>query len=272
MATVMEIQEFEAQTIRRPNFSAIRWGAVFGGVASGSATYLLLTLLGVAVGLTAIDPREGGVAGVTLATGIWTGISLLASAFVGGYVAGRLSGLARASDGMLHGFVSWGVTTLLYVFLAMSALGAVLGGTFRVIGEVGQVGAQAAGGSENILNIIAGGAANANPQTLRDVQQAVAAGDRERAVNVMVQDLGMSPENANQIVDRVTPLLSQQGQSDAAARAADALSGASWWLFAGLLLSLGLGVYGGATGVRATARRVEGDHSSQRHIGIERTG
>lgn len=269
MATVMEVETREAlRPLQRQYFSAIRWGAVFAGLVSGTASYLLLTLLGLAVGLSAVDPASAEPMGrVPLATGIWTGVSLLIASFIGAYVTGRMSGLSRASDGMLHGFVSWAVATLFYVFLATSAVGAILGGAFRVVGDVAQTGAQVAGGSQNILSMIAGGNTNVSPQTLRDIQQAIASGDRNRAVNLMVRNLGMTRDLASQTVDRVTPLLTQQGQGNlrqTATRATAALTGASWSLFIGLALSLALGLFGGVTGVRASARRLRGDFTAKR--------
>lgn len=269
MATVLEVQTLDNQrAMRRPYFSAIRWGAVFAGVASGTASYLLLTLLGVAIGLTAINPASSEPVGnVPFATGIWTGISLLISAFIGGYVSARMSGLSRATDGMLHGFVSWAATTLLYVILTTSAVGAILGGTFRVVGQAAQTGAQVVGGSPSIMSMITGGNVNVNPQTLRDIEQALTSGNRDQAVNLMVQNLGMSQQTASQTVDKVMPLVQQGGTNarDAATRATDTLTKASWWLFAGLLLSLALGVAGGATGARAQSRRIQGDYVSKRY-------
>jgi hypothetical protein len=173
---------------------------------------------------------------------------------------------------MLHGFVSWAVTTLLYVILATSAVGAILGGTFRIVGAGMQVGAQVAGGSQNTLDQLAGmisggGQGQVNAQSLSAVQQAIAAGDRESAINIMINEMGFSPENASQMVDRMTPLLTQSGR-DVATRATDVLTATSWWLFIGLLLSLALGIAGGVAGVRATGHRLLGDHTTERHTPI----
>jgi hypothetical protein len=156
----MDVQGVESERpARRPYFSAIRWGAIIAGVVSGTASYLLLALLGVAVGLTAVDPNAAEPVGrVPLATGIWTGISMLVGAFIGGYVAGHMSGLSRSIDGMLHGFVSWAVTTLLFAVLTTTAVGALLGGTFRILAEGLQVGATAAtqsSGGQNVLDQLA---------------------------------------------------------------------------------------------------------------------
>jgi len=280
MASVMEVQPLETErSSARPYFSAIRWGAIFAGVVSGTASYLLLALLGVAVGLTAVDPNASEPVGnVPLATGIWTGISMLVAAFIGGYVAGHMSGLHRAVDGMLHGFVSWAATTLLYAILTLTALGAILGGTFRVLSEAlsgtAQTAAQAAGGSSNVMDQLAGmisggGQGNVNTESLSALQQAMSAGDRNAAVEILVVQMGFPPDRANQIVDKTMPLLSQdpkEAARDTAAKTADALTTASWWLFIGLLLSLALGIAGGAAGVRASARRLAGDHIGERQV------
>lgn len=279
MASVMEVQSLETERpVRRPYFSAIRWGAIFAGVVSGTASYLLLALLGVAVGLTAVDPQSAEPVGnVPLATGIWTGISMLVAAFIGGYVAGHMSGLSRVSDGMLHGFVSWAATTLLYAILTVTALGAILGGTFRVLSEglsgAAQTATQAGGGS-NVMDQLAGmisggGQGNVNTESLSALQQAMAAGDRNAAVEILVVQIGLPPERANQIVDRTMPLLSQdpkEAARNAATKATGALTAASWWLFIGLLLSLAMGIAGGAAGVRAASRRLTGDHTGERQI------
>ena len=71
----------------------VKWAAVFAGLVVGIAVQMMLTLLGFAIGAWSIDLREAQPAGgIPLSTGIWTGISMLISAFVGGYVTARLSG------------------------------------------------------------------------------------------------------------------------------------------------------------------------------------
>lgn len=274
MASVMDVQSLEtARAARRPSFSAIRWGAIIGGLVGGTATYLLLSLLGVAIGLTAVDPQSAEPVGaVPLATGIWTGISMLVGAFVGGYVAGHMSGLSRSSDGMLHGFVSWGATTLLYSVLTVSALGTILGGTFKILSEGMQGATQAVGGSGNVMDQLAGsiagnGQGTVNTQTLSALKEAMSTGDRDGAIDIMVSQMGFEPDRAAQVVDRTMPLLGPaagQNARGAAEQATGALTAASWWLFIGLLVSLALGVAGGAAGVRATGRRLVGDHTAER--------
>lgn len=270
MATLMDVRSIEREAgSRRPFFSAIRWGAVFAGVVSGTASYLLLALLGLAVGLTAVDPAaQEPVGAVPLGAGIWTGVSMLVAAFIGGYVAGHMSGLARSMDGMLHGFVSWGATTLLYAILATTAIGSLLGGTLGIIGQGMQaMTGQAAGGQGalgQVQSIISQQGGQVDAQSLQALQQALSAGDRQGAINVMVNQMGFEQQTAAQVVERIAPLMSSQNLQQTATQATEALTAASWWLFIGLLLSLALGIAGGATGVRANANRLSGDHVAER--------
>lgn len=275
MAT--QAYELERPSVRRPLFSAIRWGAVFGGVVAGVGVYMMLTLLGIAVGITAVEPQAAQPVGsVPMWTGIWSFISMLVGAFVGGWVAGRGSGLRRRMDGMLHGLVAWGLTTLFFAYLATTAAATVVGGTLNVFGQVMQTTAQAAGqvaggggAMSQLQQLITGtpGAPEVDPQTLSTLQERLAAQDRNGAINVMVNEMGFARDRATQIVDQVMPLFAGAGQQveQAAAQATAGLTAASWWLFATLLIGLGLGVWGGATGARATSQRTVGDHAADRH-------
>lgn len=279
MATVMDVQTIETQrSARRPLFSAIRWGAVIAGVVSGTSSYLLLTLLGLAVGLTAVDPTAAEPVGrVPLATGIWTGVSMLVGAFIGGYVSGHMSGLSRASDGMLHGFVSWGATTLLYGILATSAAGAILGGTFKALSSSVQGAAQVAEKSganpqsaldQLAARITGSGGGQVNAQSLSALQQALSSGNRDQAINIMVQDMGFTQERATQLADNAGPMLSEQNVRETADKATNVLAATSWWLFIGLLVSLALGITGGAAGTRAAGNRLHGDHTAERQARV----
>ncbi|SCZ57863.1 hypothetical protein SAMN03097708_01527 [Thiohalomonas denitrificans] len=189
---------------RRLQVSYLRWGAVFAGTIVGLSVFLLLALLGVAAGLTVVGAEQPDLGAVPPMTGAWTVISMLIAVWLGGNVAGRLSGLARRSDGVLHGFVVWATVTLLLAWLMSTAMGAVFGGAFAVFG-----------------------------QELAELGQTGPAGQ--------VDGAGIS--------ERL-----------------DALSTTFWWLFAGLLLSLGLGLWGGAVGVRVTADRSTGEHEDQRKL------
>lgn len=55
--------------------------------------------------------------------------------FAGGWVAGRLAGMPRATDGVLHG-IAWSLTTLATAYLLTTAIGGILGGASGLLGNV----------------------------------------------------------------------------------------------------------------------------------------
>ncbi|MGQ0810295.1 MAG: hypothetical protein ACT4OO_03615 [Nitrospiraceae bacterium] len=114
----------------------IRWGAIWAGFAVGLTTQMVLMLLGLAIGAWSIDLRETEpTEGIPLGTGIWTGISMLISAFIGGFVAARSSGAYLRSDGFYHGAVLWGVTWVAFAWLTTTAMSYLVGGLFSTLGS-----------------------------------------------------------------------------------------------------------------------------------------
>jgi F0F1-type ATP synthase membrane subunit b/b' len=113
----------------------VRWSAVIAGWAVALATQLVLTLLGLAVGAWSIDLSDAEPVGaVPIGAGIWTGLSLLVAAFVGGYITARMSGSLLRSDGLYHGVVVWGVNWVVFAWLTTTAMATLLGGVFSAFG------------------------------------------------------------------------------------------------------------------------------------------
>ena len=97
----------------------ISWASVFAGVVAVLAISLLLSLLGVALGFSMLDPESATdiTNGSGTAVTIWTIISLLISLAIGGFIAGRLAG----TDGYIHGFLMWALTLIVgLVFSVMT--------------------------------------------------------------------------------------------------------------------------------------------------------
>lgn len=265
---------------KRTFVSSIRWTAIFGGLVAGLGSYIVLALFGVAVGLTAIDPQEAEPVGaVPVGTGIWSGISMLISSFIGGFVAARMSGLARAGDGLLHGFVTWGATTLLFAYLATSAVSSILGGTLGLAGQAlqGAAGAatsgQAQGMGDSLEKLLTGSSqANINPQDVTALRERLKAGDRQGAVDLMVNQMGFQPDRANQVADQAMKVVGPgagEKVEQVAEKTVSSLAAVSWWLFIGMALSIAAALWGGVTGIRPNSRRTLGDHKSERREVLE---
>jgi len=147
----------------------ISWGAILAGVVIALVVQLVLGILGIGIGASTIDPlaEANPVSGIGVGAGIWFAVSLLLALFAGGYVAGRLAGVPRRQDGLLHGLLTWGLTTLLTFYLLTTTVGGLIGGTARVLGN----GLSAAGsGIAAVAPTIAGAAGNAADAVSEQVQ------------------------------------------------------------------------------------------------------
>lgn len=82
-------------------FYKISWGAVLAGVAIALAAQFLLNLLGVGIGAGVLDPTTSDnpeASNFSIAGGIWFVLAGIVSAFIGGYIASRLSGRPDKND------------------------------------------------------------------------------------------------------------------------------------------------------------------------------
>ena len=122
----------------------VSWGGVLAGVVAGLVTQLILNLIGVGIGASTLNPMTSDnptASGFSIGAGIWWALSGIVAAFVGGYVASRLSGRPKASTGSWHGLTSWALTTLVIFYLLTTAVGGLIGGAFNTVsGAIGGVG------------------------------------------------------------------------------------------------------------------------------------
>ena len=286
--------------------SHIQWGAIVAGLAVGLAVQMLFTLLGLAIGAWSIDLREAQpTGGIPLATGLWTGVSMLMSAFVGGYVASRLSGSSSRTEGLYHGGVLWGVTSVVFAWLGTTALSFMIGGLFTTVGGGLQMLSQGVGTAVSavsakipgtgITNLTAADLRNqiesvlkatekaelqpstmkkeidkksararegqsvqkVSDSTIGEVRERLVAMDRDAAVNIMVNKLGMSEKQAQEVAQTAIGMVASVKETgkelkdksmDIGNATMTGVGSAAWWLFVLALLSLGASLTGGALG------------------------
>jgi len=113
------------------SFQRISWGAVFSGASVSLAVLVVLTALGAGVGLA--DGPVGW--GIEFAGALWMLLSGSAAFFAGGWIAGRLTGIARVSESVIHGVVSWAAATLTLAFAFSSTTAGALGAVATVTGS-----------------------------------------------------------------------------------------------------------------------------------------
>jgi hypothetical protein len=259
----------------------LSWGAVFAGAVVTLGLWLLLHLLGMAAGLTAIDPQDqGSLRGIGIGTGIWTVIAPLLALFAGGYVAARTTGLIDRTTGALEGAVVWGLTVLLGATLLTAVVSSTMrAGLSAAEGGFAALGAAAPGGlealglrSDELLvpvnqRLRQQGMPAVTPDKLesatRDtVRRAVVEGQLNRGtlVNTLVRDLGMNQTEADQAVTRIEQQYNEKKQQlrQTALVTADKAGKAMWAMFFALLLGLGAAVGGAIVGrVRRAAVVIE---------------
>jgi ElaB/YqjD/DUF883 family membrane-anchored ribosome-binding protein len=104
---------------RHMHFARVSWGAIFAGLAVSLITYLVLSVLGAAIGASALDPMgdrfpfSGFGTGVSIWAAVTTAIAIAAGAFVTGYFS--------CCEGMIHGVMTWAMTTLVTLWMLFSA-------------------------------------------------------------------------------------------------------------------------------------------------------
>ncbi len=257
----------------------LSWSAIFGGVVAGLGIWALLYALGLALGLSAINPnnpesaRPSGIFG-----GIWGILVPLVALFIGGAIAGRGAGLIHRAGGAIHGLVMWGVTTVVGAFLVgnllTSALGGVVSlgsGAVRTGGNMLSRGGGAFGlnADEALQPINARLQAEGKPAITADqvksatrdvVSSAVRDGrvDRETLVGSIVRETALSRQDAEELAGRVQTQwdAARQSVQTGALQAADATGKAFWGVFGALFLSLIAAVLGGAFGVTDRQQRL----------------
>jgi hypothetical protein len=222
--------------------SAVSWPAVFAGAIAAAAMSLILFILGIGLGLGALSPWAGeGIGGTAfgISTILWITLTSLVASAVGGYLAGRLRTrwLGVHSDEVFfrdtaHGFLAWGVSTLLVaVIFTSTTVGAISAGA-KVAGKAAETAAQTAS-TAAVAGAVAG---DESPDML------AALDPRESAVSYYLDSLfrpgatTAAPVNALQVQPATTndgaarpQATGQQGtqpQQQAAAAAASTEAGA----------------------------------------------
>jgi hypothetical protein len=272
----------------------LSWGAIFGGTFVALGVWILLYALGLALGLSSVDPSNPGSArSAGIGTGIWSLIAPLIALFAGGLVASRTAGVVDKAGGALHGAVLWGLTTLVGVIVMGMAISSLLGAAFNVgktavgatgaaIAGVASQGAQA-GQAASAFGLNANDAlAPVNQRLQQEGKPAITADqlqaatkdvlntaiqqgrlDREVLVSSIARDTSLSRQDAEDIAGRIETQWNQaqakvgqvaQQVQQGALKAADTTGHVFWGVFFALLLGLASSILGATLGVSKRQR------------------
>jgi pyruvate/2-oxoglutarate dehydrogenase complex dihydrolipoamide acyltransferase (E2) component len=273
----------------------ISWSAIFGGVVLIIAVQFLLSMLGFAIGLGTVDVNAGSTpdaSSIGIGAGLWWVITGIIACAFGGYVSAWLAGIEIRWDGMLHGLITWGLATLLALYLLTTAAGGLIGSGFSALGNVtsaagsgikdaAQPVAQATGLSPDVLQQQAQAylkPANPDLATMspQDAQKEIAtnlatyakggpdaAAAKERVIAIMAAQQRISRDDAAKQFDDTQAKLQQardqaaQTAKNAADTTASAASKTSFATFGYLLLAAIAAAAGGSAAIQ---RRVTVTH------------
>jgi hypothetical protein len=279
MATVTEPAEGTAvvQTdVVPPLGPRVRWGGVMSGFFVAIATLLLLTALGLAVGITVLgDPRAATsetAQGLGIGAGIWTFITLLVAYFLGGMVSTQVTDRPDRTGAVIHGVLVWVLFMVLLLWLMASGISLGMTGLFGAVRTLTQgvtaVGMGAAGVGGDLTQRLG----------LDDPNQVLTKLDDPRTASTLAAATGMSTEEAKaalsdlrsrveavkddpaRVAAEVRNFLSQyaerakQQAMQAAAKAQKGAAIGSWVTFGVMVVTLVVAIAGAMSGVPSLQR------------------
>jgi hypothetical protein len=265
MAKVFEHEVYEVGAMPiEAEEGRVSWAGVWSGFLIGMGVLLLLTALGLAIGISTVDVAPGedlNARGLGVGAAIWASLTLLVALFIGGVVSTRGGGIFDRTAAMIQGALVWVLALLAIVYLASSGVGLLTSGVFGMMSGITK-GAGAAVASAPQLSDLASGDINQimarlnDPQTVKIV--ATATGLSQEETRSKLGDIRQRVEAAQDDPARATAeakqglqdLLSQAGTQarEAAAAAQPYASSAVWMTFAAMLLALLASLGGALTG------------------------
>lgn len=275
MATVVhERPQFERRTHeRRRNWAGplvrtdgmkVSWGGIWGGVLVALGALMLLTSLGVAIGVSAVNPGQTDPSTVGTSAGIWTAISLLVALFVGGMVATRIGAITDRTTGFFEGVLVWVVSLLIMAYLASSGVGMLVSGASQLVGGATQALGTAVQTQAGQGGVSLQGTVDEVAQRLRDPQTAqqvarisgLPQSEVRSALDQTAQRVEANRDNPSQALQEaqrgITALMDRARASGALEQRAEEIqpeaSAAAWIALGALVLSLLAAVVGAMVG------------------------
>ena len=248
----------------------VRWGGVMSGVVLALGIVLLLTALGLAIGITAVgDPRAattGTATGLGIGAGFWAALTLLVAYFLGGLVSTMVTDRPDRGAAFVHGALVWTLASGFLIWLlgqgislgASGLLGALSGLTHTATTAVGDRGGRgrpgAAAGAHRLHadHRPAGRSADRLPVRLRHRHAPHGGPDGPRPVphqgGSRARQSGPGGSRGTQLPRPVQGARATAGAEGGGSGARGATVG-SWVTFIVLALTLGVSILGALAGI-----------------------
>lgn len=219
--------DVEVNTVVAQNrpLDRVRWGPIMAGLFAALSLLALLSVLGMAIGLSAYDPGDRA-RNFGIGAGVWGAISMLLAFFLGGWLAAKTAAVRGGQNGLLNGAMVWAVAIPLMIYLL-------------------------AGGAMSAADT-ASNAANAASNAAQNSQALQGQVDRVITASANAPGGSTDPQQQQQQVSTQT----QETRDDAL----KAARRSAW----GTFISLSLGLAAAAMGGRAGARRDHDDDRHDR--------
>ena len=179
------------------------WGAVFAGALVALMITFLLNLLFAGIGLANFDPATSNnpLSGYGTSSIVALIVVNVVALFLGGLIAGRLSGSPRRGDAVIHGILTWSVLTIGTILLLTTALGRIVGGVAGLVG--------------NTVSSVAQGAAAVAPEAANAAQnQGLTVNNVQDRINQFLSDAGVqNPEQSSQQLVQLVTQRVRNGES-----------------------------------------------------------
>ena len=177
----------------------VRWGGVMSGFVVAMGTTLLLTALGIAIGITTLnDPRattEYVDAGLGTGASIWGAITLLLACFLGGMVSTRVTDRPDRGGAFIHGTLVWTLVAVFLIWLVGHGISFGLSNLFGALGGLTRTAATA------VTSVVAGNGDLAQRLGLEDPSQVINRLNDPKVVSVFASATGMSTNEAQTALD-----------------------------------------------------------------------
>jgi len=233
--------------------SRVSWGAITAGAMVALSIYIVLAMLGVALGIEVAVRRGDATPGA--GAGIYAILSLLVSMFFGGWATSRLAVGESKLEAILYGLILWGVLFLGIVWLLSAGV---------------RTGFGAMVGASTGAYSITRDAAEAGPTSTADMVDAVRRRyDSELGGDQLAEDLkkaGVSEEQAKKaqaeiksrldrlrndptsVREQAREIAEKPEVREAAGQAAETARQATWWTVFGMVLSMMTVIIGSLVG------------------------
>lgn len=187
--------------VRPPVGPRVRWGGVLSGFVVALGTILLLTALGLAIGITTLDDPRATTdyieSGLGVGASLWGAVTLFLACFLGGMVSTRVTDRPDRGGAVIHGTVVWTLISVFLIWLLGQGISFGLSSLFGALGGLTRTAAT------TVTSVVAGGDDLAQRLGLTDPAQVMNRLDDPEVVSVFASATGMSPNEAQTALNQL---------------------------------------------------------------------